>query len=151
MPGLRAEAELSYAKYAIGSYDSSFTVRENGVVVFSDSNSYPAPDDAEIGVTYLMGNVWYNIPAMSGGMAMTPYVGGGLGIALVTDETGQGGGFDDTNGIAYQVGAGVQFPVGAGAIDVGYRYMAVTGISLEGDFIPPDVDIDDADLASNHF
>lgn len=136
---LRAEAELSYAKYAVDKTKISYS---------GYSYSYDAEDGDDVGVTYLMGNLWYDIPQMAGGMAMTPYVGGGIGLARVTGES-DGPDFDDSNGFAYQIGGGVQFPVGAGAIDVGYRYKAVTGITLEVDGVSQGVD--DADLDSNHF
>lgn len=137
---LRAEAELLYAKYAVDKTKFSYS---------GYSYSYDAEDGDDVGVTYLMGNLWYDIPQMAGGMAMTPYVGGGIGLARVTDESDGPDSVDDSNGFAYQIGGGVQFPVGAGAIDVGYRYKAVTGITLEVDGVSQG--LDDADLDSNHF
>ena len=113
-PNLRVEAELSYAKYETG--DATFTVFYDGSLDFSETYA----SDGELTATYLMGNVWLDLPDMGGNSGATPYVGGGIG-GVKLEFSGDGGSEDDTV-LAYQIGAGVQFPVGAGMVDIGYRF-----------------------------
>ena len=122
--GLRVEAELSYALYEMGDADSNY----GGYVL--------REDNVEAAATYLLGNVWYDIPDIGGGAGIAPYVGGGLGVAVLSNsDDGAGFDFDDSTGLAYQIGAGVQYPVGAGAIDVGYRFKGAMVDPKGGDFI----------------
>ena len=126
-PNIRAEAEVSYASYTIGtiSYDVDFG---GG----SYSGSYDADDDTVVTTTYLLANVWYDIPGAAGS-GITPYVGGGLGVVFATAEVDEEEIIDPTNGIAYQAGVGVQVPVGTGMIDAGYRFKGFTGADIESD------------------
>ncbi|WP_341365539.1 acyloxyacyl hydrolase [Yoonia sp. BS5-3] len=120
-PGLRAEVELSYAQYDGGdvSYDGSLS--------FDETNG-------ELSTTFLMGNIWYDVPTASFGGGV-PYIGAGLGAVQLDADTTFGGfpfGYGDTvTGLAYQIGAGVQFPVGAGMIDVAYRLKAASGLDID--------------------
>ena len=127
-PGLRAEAEVSYANYSIGSVSIAAT---NGVS--SKSASIDAPDDTVVTTTYLLGNLWYDVPGVATGSGVLPYVGGGLGLAIVNGDVDGEDIFDQTIGIAYQAGVGVQIPVGAGLIDVGYRFKGFTGADIDFD------------------
>lgn len=119
-PGLRAEAELSYSSYAGGDvlYDGSFSDETDG-----DAN-----------LTFLLANIWYDIPTASMGGG-TPYIGGGIGAVNLDVDTTFGGsdfGYGDTvTGLAYQLGAGIQFPVGAGMIDVSYRLKGASGLDID--------------------
>lgn len=90
--------------------------------------------DGSASATYLLGNLWFDIPTGSG---FTPYIGGGLGASYVTAE----GTADDIPytvdmagwGWAYQVGAGVKFDVADNvALDLGYRFKAAVDAQLEG-------------------
>ena len=118
-PTTRVEAEVSYAAYEGGTYTVNYA---------GGSYSYSL-DNVEGSATYVLGNVWFDVPtaAMAGG---APYVGGGLGMAKFDD------GFEESDfALAYQIGAGVRVPMGAGAFDVGYRYKA-TGELDFGDTEP---------------
>ncbi|WP_373636673.1 outer membrane protein [Yoonia sp. BS5-3] len=115
-PGIRAEAELSYSDYELDSYDA-------------DNASGDLPDGFDLSTTYLMGNIWYDIPS-AGGSTMTPYVGGGLGFGLV-NYTSLGNDLDTSVAAAYQLGAGVQVPAGSGMVDIGYRFKGTAPFDSE--------------------
>jgi opacity protein-like surface antigen len=70
----------------------------------------------------ILGNVWVDIPV---GAEVTPYVGGGLGMAGVSMD-----GADDDGAswnFAWQLGAGVRMAVApATTLDLGYRYKSTT-------------------------
>ena len=124
-PNLRVEAELSYAKYVIGDFNVSASYG-------GDTSSYGGTSEGEESTTYLLANVWLDLPNMGGGALAVPYIGGGLGGAKVRIVDG----VDQTDTvIAYQIGAGLQFPLGAGMIDVGYRFKGTgkTEFTIFGD------------------
>ena len=124
-PNLRVEAELSYAKYELGNYD----------VTYDGVSYYSGTTEGEVTTTYLLGNVWLDLPDMGGGSGAVPYIGGGLGAVKVEF-------FDEADtGVAYQIGVGLQFPAGAGMIDVGYRFKG-TG-KTEFTFGPDAVEFDE--------
>ena len=124
---LRGEIELS-----TGSVDLTNVTISGGPDPFDD-DTY-AVDDGSASTTYLLGNLWFDIPTGSG---FTPYIGGGLGAAYVTAE-GTIGGLGDTVdlagwGFAYQLGAGVKFDVADNiGLDLGYRFKSVVDAELEG-------------------
>ncbi len=140
-PGLRAEIELSYSSYEGGDIDFI-----NGGAVYS----YDSEGDADL--TFLFGNIWYDIPTASLGGA-TPYVGGGIGaVRLSVDSLFEAPsfGYDDTvTGLAYQLGAGIQFPVGTGMLDVSYRLKAASGLDDIDPIDDPDV-YEDGEFTSNN-
>ena len=119
-PNIRGEVELSYSSY------------EGGDVLYNGSFSDETEGDAT--ATFLLANIWYDLPgsSFSGGI---PYVGGGIGAVSLDADTFFGGssfGYGDTvTGLAYQVGAGVQFPMGAGMIDVAYRLKGANGLDID--------------------
>ena len=76
-----------------------------------------------------MGNVWYDLSSIGTG-ATQPYVGGGLGVAFV-DFTFFGTDLDTTTALAVQLGAGVKVPLGAGALDIGYRFKTAPDFTAE--------------------
>ena len=120
-PNIRAEVELAYSEYELDSYENDA----------GDSGSLP-DDFADLRATYLLGNVWYDIPNVGAAGTITPYVGGGLGLGVV-DYSVFGADLDTANALAYQIGAGVQFPVGTGKIDAGYRYKGTASFNSELD------------------
>ena len=144
-PNIRVEAEVSYAAYTIDNLEVSYS---------GGGYSYDVSDfDVSTTATYLLANVWYDIPNVGGGSGIMPYVGGGIGYGTLTGEAEDGGSnvdqFDDASGLAFQIGGGVQVPVGPGMFDVGYRYKAITGAD-SGNF-PIINGIDEASSASNSF
>ena len=129
----RAELELAYK-----STDS------DGLTLGS------AKSDASGGLssTSLLLNFWYDFPTMGN---IRPYAGAGLGIATVdNDVSGGGTRFDSSDeGITYQIGAGLQFPVSdRGTIDFGYRYQTVRKLAFESKSSPNTV-YDDIDFITH--
>lgn len=120
-PGLRAELELSYASY------------EGGEVIYDGEVAYSFTQ-GEASTTYLMGNVWYDVTTARLGGAV-PYLGGGIGVVNLdvdtTLETFDAGYGDTITAFAYQLGAGVMFPVGAGMIDVAYRLKGANDLDID--------------------
>jgi opacity protein-like surface antigen len=118
-PGLRGELELSYLRHALDSYST-------------DANSrFNARGDLDQG--YLMLNVWKDFDL---GM-ISPYIGGGLGIALADFDNV----FLNGNRLSSHTGYGMagQFGFGARmgltdniAVDVGYRFKSQFDTFIEG-------------------
>jgi opacity protein-like surface antigen len=76
----------------------------------------------------LMANVWYDFDM---GSKFKPYIGAGVGYA--TNEVQHGLVFNGSDsGFAWQVGAGVNYPISDGtSIGVGYRYMDAGDLTLK--------------------
>lgn len=76
----------------------------------------------------VLGNAWLDIPVDAG---ITPYVGGGLGVAWVALS---GDGSEDSgSGFAWQLGAGVRSNLSTNVVlDVGYRFKSAA--MDEGDY-----------------
>lgn len=116
--GFRAEVEVSFRANDInGTFQSQTSLANTSGVI-----------DADTSTLAVMANVWYDINIDP---VIRPYVGGGIGWARVaangtlyatTPTTGVR--FDDdSNGFAWQIGAGVNFVVTEDAVfSVGYRY-----------------------------
>jgi opacity protein-like surface antigen len=124
---LRGEVELSSGAVGL----SEVTISGGPAPGPFDNDTY-AITDGSASVSYLLGNLWFDIDTGSG---FTPYIGGGLGAGYVTAEgTAVGTPIDMSGwGWAYQVGAGVKIDVADNmALDLGYRYKAVVGAELEG-------------------
>jgi opacity protein-like surface antigen len=109
---LRTELELSHSVWAI-------------------DHATPTYDGASgnINATYLLGNVWADLPTQS---AFTPYVGGGLGVGWANADVTIGGHEGLINGnssLAFQIGAGVKFAASDKVdIDIGYRFKDLTNV-----------------------
>ena len=134
---LRAEVELSYARWKAKSYDYQGTL------------SYDA--NGHLSAAYLLGNLWVDIPTQS---AFTPYVGGGAGVAWVDADTSFNGtplGYGDGEvGFAFQLGAGVKVDLTDWvALDVGYRFKGVLDIDFEDAGGAP-ADFEGGDLYSHN-
>jgi opacity protein-like surface antigen len=117
-PNLRVEGELSYNRNKASSYS------------YGGSGPYPA--DGHISATYLLANVWYDIPTQG---KLKPYVGGGIGAARVNADTHFGGnafgyGPGETK-LAGQIGAGFSYELSPKMdLDVGYRYKVVNNVDF---------------------
>ena len=147
-PNIRAEAEVSYAGYSIGSGSINYTGPGG-----SGSYSFDIEDDFTVNTTYLLANVWYDVAGAGGASGVMPYVGGGLGLGIVSAAAESPGGddvdlIDAESALAYQFGAGVRVPLGAGMVDVGYRYKAFTGAAFDDGVFLSD---EEADGASSSF
>jgi len=120
MPNLRGEVEVSYVSH--GASGQSFA-SSGGVGTATGSTS----------TLYLLGNLWYDIDT---GSAFTPYLGGGLGAAvLMPNVTLDSGGTYNSDAVAFaaQLGAGIKFQLADNiALDLGYRAKDVFNASLTG-------------------
>lgn len=118
--GLRVEGEIAFR----GNDLDQLTVNTPlGPLV------YDIEGDAE--TLSLMANAWYDFELGGGGFQ--PYVGGGVGFATVDIDD------EDDSVFAFQVGAGVSFPLsGQIAITGDYRFFMVTDPNYFGiDFSVP--------------
>jgi opacity protein-like surface antigen len=120
LDSIRGELELSYVAYE---------AKDNT----SEGNGDPEPVDGDVGLTFLLANVWKDFDL---GM-VRPYVGGGIGMALadvdVVINTPDSGVDDTSLGFAGQLGAGAKIAIGDSFdIDFGYRFKAVSEVSLYG-------------------
>jgi opacity protein-like surface antigen len=116
MQMLRAEVELSHSAQTF-----------SGV----NGNTY----SGRLGVTHLLGNLWFDFPV---GSMLAPYVGGGVGVGVVAFDDASGW-FDSISvfkgfGLAYQVGGGIVVNAADNiSIDIGYRYRGVSGAEIENE------------------
>ena len=126
----RLEGELSYRYSDI----NEITDQTRGIQ-FHDV-------DGNLGVFAMMANAYFDLHNAS---PITPYVGGGIGFAVLqlSDTFGvnsQGGGEflypeDDDTVFAYQVGAGLEIALNPMvSLDVGYRYFATDTARFESGF-----------------
>jgi len=119
LPNWRGEVEVSYWEADPKSWTNAGFVGANLSGHVSSVN--------------VLANVWYDIDL---GTFVEPYVGGGIGVGFVDGRlsTSNGVGLQfngDDTGFAYQVGAGMKFPVSPMMdIDVGYRYRGVTDVQF---------------------
>lgn len=116
-PGLRAELEASYTKYAHDNYTY-------------EGQQDPVDAEGDSALFMVMANLWKDIPL---GMA-APYLGGGVGVGIVDSHGSTHDAWDDTRvGMALQMGAGVRFGVADNlSVDLGYRAKGVLGVTLQG-------------------
>jgi opacity protein-like surface antigen len=128
---VRGELEVSYQKNDI----------DDANVGWSDGNNCTNQTCSITGsssFTYVMANIWFDMPL---GDMFTPYVGGGLGMALFKADNIGGNvvsGFLDDNGYLDNTTLGAVAQLGAGvktsltenmSMDVGYRLKGVTGFT----------------------
>lgn len=114
---LRTELELSHSN--VGARDYSY----NGGAF--------SPASGSLGATYLLANVWLDIPTHS---QLTPYIGGGIGYGWANADLkfGKSPGYTNGNGgLAWQLGAGVKYSINEHLdVDLGYRYKALDNIDF---------------------
>jgi opacity protein-like surface antigen len=116
-------------KLGNGRVEGEIGYRTNDFDEYSGSGEgVSEPADGEISNISFMVNGYYDIPT---GTAVTPYVGGGIGVARIEIEP-SGESYDDTV-FAYQGAIGVGIAVSKTVtIDLGYRYFATTDPDFEG-------------------
>ena len=123
-PNLRGEIELSYVSHNVS---GTLTVHTSG------GASQPTTDTGGLSTLYLLGNLWYDIDTGGG---ITPYVGGGAGLAVVMPNNfafGSGGEVFSTAAVALagQLGVGVKFQLADNmTVDLGYRAKGVFNATL---------------------
>ena len=106
--------------------------------------------DGSVDSFAVLANVWYDISQIGG--PVVPYVGGGVGFAVVTlDDVSAGGVLladDDDTVFAYQVGVGVHWNINPRfALDVGYRLMGTS----DPDFKAADGSSFDSEYLTHNF
>lgn len=122
---VRAEVELAYQ-----SMDASGSTLTNS---FFPGGLDTGTNGGSIDTTFLFVNGWYDIPTSG---QVTPYVGGGLGLAYVSGSVAAQGGApllaDGSDTVfAGQLGVGVAIELGNGGIvDIGYRFRSATDVTL---------------------
>ncbi len=134
--GLRTELEAAYrnnsskdkahlkTSYGYSYYGYNYTITS------SDSE---VPASLHLHAYSLMANAWYDLPL--GNLPITPYVGGGVGMALVQ----LGGSLNSINlhekndtVFAWQLGAGVSYALNEKTkLFADYRYFAADGANLK--------------------
>lgn len=123
MPNLRGEVELSYVSHGSSGVIDTTTVS-------GGTDSFPASGSAN--TLYLLGNLWFDIDT---GSSITPYLGGGAGVAVMMPNISYPGGTFETDAAAFagQLGAGIKFQIADNmSLDLGYRAKGVFNGALTG-------------------
>jgi opacity protein-like surface antigen len=116
---MRVEGELSFSRSNAETYG------------FDAFGPYDASGD--IDATYLLANVWYDIPTSG---FLNYYVGGGIGAARVNADTSFDGnvfgyGPGETK-LAGQIGVGAIYDISETlALDIAYRYKYIGGVDFD--------------------
>ena len=130
--------DTGWAIGAVGGYDfgtwrleGELAYRSSGAKEVSDSTG-SSPLDGDVTSTALMVNAFYDFKTLS--PSVYPYIGAGIGGANVSADIKESGVQvldDDEIVFAWQLVAGVAFPVSKQlAIDLNYRYFATSDPSL---------------------
>lgn len=122
---LRTELELGFSRNNQGSILEVI----NGVLPGNIN-----PGRGQIDAYTLMGNVWVDLPVFNNSWGLTPYIGGGIGGALVDSQltyTGANSAYgpqDSSVEFAAQLGAGINWAFSDRfSAGLGYRFMFITG------------------------
>lgn len=134
MDNLRAEVEVSHSQLKT---NSKLDVTVFNGTAFERAES--GNDSDHLSSTFILGNLWFDIPFND---RISPYVGGGAGIAHVNGDFGA----SNNNGtaenfsatisardwaFAYQLGAGLRFGITDKImIDAGYRFKGIDSVNL---------------------
>lgn len=120
----RAEVELGFNRTNQGSIEET-------LVGATATSTYDGKGHFD---TYtLMTNVWADLPVLDNSWGLTPYIGGGIGAALVNPQLvytnfSTFGPQDSSVEFAAQLGAGVNWAINDRfSAGLGYRFMAITG------------------------
>jgi len=130
----RAELEVSHARIDTDS-DLHITAYEKGLYAWDEHHH----DSDDLSETFIMGNLWFDWPMATW---LSPYIGGGAGVAKVNGSFGADDGYDfslnvdaDDWAFAWQLGAGLRFGLSEHfAIDAGYRFKAINNVELDESF-----------------
>lgn len=140
------EQEAGFAaRFAVGGYVNSH-FRTEVELGFSRSNQSSIGEilvgaatttiydgDGEIDTYTLMGNVWGDLPVFDGAWGLTPYVGGGIGVALVRPNMVYTafptfGPQESSVEFAAQLGTGINWAINERfSAGLGYRLMFING------------------------
>ncbi|WP_119392907.1 outer membrane protein [Taklimakanibacter lacteus] len=126
---LRVELEVAYSENDV----DDIRYRDGGD---GSTDTYDA--HGKFGILTFMANFWYDLPLSE---EVKPYLGGGLGLAVVDGDVGYDD-FDDYDPIfdssevafAFQLGAGLRWQAWDNiSLDVGYRLRGIDGPSLKNE------------------
>lgn len=140
------EQEASFAtRFAVGGHVNSY-LRAELELGFSRSNQGPDilnvsggtsstwKGQGQIDAYTLMGNAWFDLPVFDNTWGLTPYVGGGIGVALVDSQlayTGNVSAYGPQGSsveFAAQLGAGINWAFNNRfSAGLGYRLMFING------------------------
>ena len=137
--GLRVEGEIGYRQVEVDQLD----IRDDGGLGAAlggpSLNGLETPAAGNETALSVMANVWYDINT---GTPVTPYVGGGIGVARITLDNLRVAGItivdDHDNVFAYQLGAGVAYAVSQQvSLTLDYRFFQTADAEftdIAGDF-----------------
>jgi opacity protein-like surface antigen len=140
---LRVEVEVAYSENNVDKIHYADAVNV-------DNGNYDA--DGHFEILTFMANLWYDLPLNE---RLTPYIGGGAGIAIVDAKAG----YSDSNAslydpifdgsetvFAFQLGAGLKWNLWDHvALDVGYRFRGIDGPRFESKEVDPNQETTDYD------
>jgi opacity protein-like surface antigen len=143
--GFRAELELAMRRASSDSkihlhttYNYGLRYAGNTYTYATNDKSGMTPADINMRAYSLMANAWYDFDI---GMPITPYVGGGIGMALVQMDghltslnTGTSYNLHEKNDtvFAWQLGVGASYPLSDHTkLTLDYRYFAADGAKLK--------------------
>lgn len=112
-----------------------FLRQENDINDFGSvsAGNGPGDSDNQTALSAFMVNAYYDYDT---GTAWTPYIGGGVGAAIVDFEASSGGNsvVDDTDTVfAYQARAGIGYEISPSTVlSVGYRFFATEDPEFDG-------------------
>lgn len=121
---VRSELELGFSR------------SNQGSIVYGLIGGGPRTPDVghgEIDFITLMANAWIDLPLLDTSWGLTPYIGGGIGAALVSPNlvytnTPAYGPQDSSVELAAQLGAGINWAFNDRfSAGVGYRFMVING------------------------
>lgn len=140
MDDLRVELEVAYSE------NDADRLHYNSAT----GSNYKGDASGRFDILTFMANVWYDIPVSE---TVTPYIGGGAGIAIVDANPGYKHQplydpvFDSSEAaFAFQVGAGIKWQVAQNiALDVGYRLRGIDGPTFDAAETDPTYDTSNYD------
>ena len=129
--GFRGELELGYQQ---SDTDSITIVNDGGFGVangLGSLNGLALDLDGDISVFTGLANAYYDIDT---GGPFTPFVGGGVGLAVVSVDVSTLGAKlldDDDTVFAYQIGGGVSYAINPNlSLSIAYRYLGTSDAEL---------------------
>jgi opacity protein-like surface antigen len=135
------------ARFVGGAWDWTYRFEDQGPSSYTaDLSELAYGTRLRTSGTFLLANGYYDIDTATG---ITPYIGGGIGVALVSSELQLGSacsscvvgnGFDDSALVpAAQLGGGVRFALADPVtLDIGYRYKVAASSELATSVLVPD-------------
>lgn len=122
------ETDVGFNLGAVAGYKWAFGLRAEGEVSYRQNdlnNIVGISVVGDISALAFMGNGWYDFDT---GTPLIPYLGGGLGFAVITIDSG---GSESDTVFAWQIGAGIGYEVTTGVVvSADYRFLATSDPSF---------------------